>query len=133
MSLFAAQKHKKGCLSGNGRKVLIVPRQQHRFMAYHDEEGHRYYVDFVGEQVGFTQVCKIQSLTNVSSFCLIFCLGCSVWWWVHGSRGHVLVAAFAVLRASDGSFGKGPLPFKTDQGGQTKMDCPPAPGPRCGS
>ena len=36
-------------------------------MTYHDKEGHRHYVGFVGDHVGFTQVCKMKSLTNVSS------------------------------------------------------------------
>ncbi len=54
-------------LAGRGRMVKVAPSQD-SYMAYHDEDGGRHYVEFVGAKVGFTQVCWMASLTNVSLF-----------------------------------------------------------------
>ena len=75
MSLLFATR-KKNASSGQGNRVNLIPFQ-HRFMTYHDEEDKRHYVDFVGDNVGFGQVCKISSLTNVSTF---GCLLLFKWW-----------------------------------------------------
>ena len=57
--------------SAAGRMVKLVP-SQHRYMTYHDGHGGRHYVDFVGRKVGFTQVCWMASLTNVSFLNCLF-------------------------------------------------------------